>query len=273
MSSNKHTNTFVRKGVDENEHHGITKQFSIIFSSATANYNSPNMDKFSVTLNNPISVPKEANSCDVALYSANIWNSSPNIITSVNDVFSFIVNGVPASVIIPEGLYSLPEFNQTIAQLVGPNKFEFSGNTATQKVQIEIAANYQIDFTQPLSQRDILGYNSQVVPPLISPVIFTSTAPNIAAFNNVNAFLVTLDTLNDGLPVNAKANSILSQVPIIAPSNSLIYYEPASPIWIQCDHIIGKQISQINVGITNELGLPIKVREDWAISVSFRYQY
>lgn len=269
----RHTNTFIRKGIDDNAHHGIQKQFSIIFSSATANFVSDNMDKFTVVLNNPISVPREANSCDVALYSANVWNSSPNILTGVNDVFSYINNGVPASAIIPEGLYSLQEYNQTITELVGPNKFEFTGNSATQKVMITTYENYQIDFTQPFSQREILGFNSQVVPPVNTPLIIKTTAPNIAYFNNVNAFLITMDLLNDGLPVNAKANSILAQVPIIAPSNSLIYYEPASPIWIQTDQIIGKQISVINLGITNELGLPIKVREDWAISCSIKYEY
>jgi len=267
----KHINTFVNRNITDESHQGITKQFSIIFSSAIANYNSPNMDKFSVTLNNPISVPKEANSCDIALYSANIWNSSPNILTGVNDVFSYINNGVPASVILPEGLYSLSDYNQTIAQLVGPNIFTFTGNTATQKVQVVIAENYQIDFTQPFSQKDILGFNATLVPPVNTPLIVTAIAPNIANFNNVNAFLVTMDTLNDGLPVNAISASILAQVPIIAPPNSLIYYEPASPIFIQTDHIIGKQISQINFGITNELLLPIKVREDWAVAVTIRY--
>ena len=270
----KHINNFVSRTIDDNAHHGITKQFSIIFGSATADYVSPNMDKFQVTLNNPIAVPKEANSCDVALYGANIWNSSPNIVTGVNDVFSYIINGVPASVIIPEGLYSLSDYSQTINQLIGnTTDFIFTGNSATQKVTIETDNNRQIDFTQPFSQRDILGFNSQVVPPLNTPLDFTTIAPNIANFNNVNAFLVTMDLLNDGLPVNAISGSILAQVPIIAPPNSLIYYEPASPIFIQTDQIIGKTISQINFGLTNELLNPIKVREDWAITVSIRYEY
>jgi len=269
----KHIHTFLKNDTANNAHNGITKQFSIIFSSATANYNSPNMDRFSVTLNNPISVPREANSCEVALYAANVWNSSPNIITGVNDIFSYAYSGNPFQATIPEGLYSLPEYNQTISELIGPNIFTFSGNTSTQKVQIDFAPLYQIDFTQPFSQKDILGFNSQVVP--VIPPAFPTTiiAPNIAGFNNINAFLITLDMLNDGLPVNATANSILSQVPIIAPSNSLIYYEPAAPIYIQCDQIIGKMVGQVNVGITNELGLPIKVREDWSILVNIRFSY
>jgi hypothetical protein len=273
------------RNTGDNSFKGVTKQYSIIFNSGS-NLNtfvSPNRDSFTVTLNNPISVPAEAKSCSIGLYQANIWNSSPNIITDVNDKFYFTYASTDYTIIFPQGLYSLNDFNATLSSLVFDSRagllpkdlFTFFGNTATQKVQV--ALNYvgtQLRFNGPDNMAKILGFEDGVNYPL-SPSNFAGQiifAPNIANFNTINSFLVTTDLVNNGLPINAQSASIIAQVPITAAPNSLITYSPVQIVWILCDHLIGHPRSSITFRLTNEFLGSVVVLEDWNIILSVKYE-
>ena len=74
----------------------ITKQFSIIFSSdplsgasniSTSDVNAGSI--FTTTLNNPISIPKEAKSAELMVSRANVWWTILNVVKGVNDTFVF----------------------------------------------------------------------------------------------------------------------------------------------------------------------------------------
>jgi hypothetical protein len=267
---------------------GISKQYSIIFNSNDALTNtdtSPDGDAFTVTLNNPLYVPPEAKSCYVGLFQASVWNSSPNVLTGVNDVFYFTYASTEYSIVLPQGLYSLDDLNQTInayildtrAGTLPNNLFTFTGNTATQKVQISL--NYigsQIRFPSGSpSLFKILGFENGVNYPT-SPSTFVgqlALAPNIAGFNTINNFLITTDLINNGLPVNAQSAGILAQIPITATPNSLINFNPPQIVYIQCDHLIGKARQVISFRLTDELLGKIKVLEPFNFVMTIKYEY
>ena len=280
-----HTNTSVSKGLAENTYHGISKSFSMIFNSALASYKSPSGSQFQVNLNTPLQIPKNAASCQIGLFQANIWNSSPNILVGKNNMFYYRTNGIRKFVQLEQGLYSLDDLNITLGELIydkygdAKNTFVLFGNSATQKVNITYTyANCQIDFTEIHSLKDILGFNSAVYPdPTTQPAGSTAGqvvfAPNLAALNQINAFLVTTDLIENGLPVNTRSASILASVPITSKPNSLITYEPQQTIWVPCDHLIGKMVYSINCRLTDELLQDIIVIEDFNFSITIQYSY
>ena len=120
-----------------------------------------------------------------------------NLLASTGS-FSRLRNDVVQNyaITIPNGLYDLNGLNQSILRELenagaknDPNVlFSLSPDEATNKVEIRL--NYDsvsIDFTQPNTFREILGFNSQVVGPYAT-VPRNILADNVAAFNQVNYF-------------------------------------------------------------------------------------
>jgi hypothetical protein len=277
MSS--HINSNIHKGkLSADDFHGINKQYAIILNSAVSNYTYPNGDAFIINFDTPISIPRNAVNCNISLFQANIWNSSPNILTGKNDKFYYSIGGNPMKTItLEQGLYSLSDLSLTLSVLIQnagdpKDSIILFGNTATQRVEITgTYANTVIYFNQPQSLKDILGFEAQAY--TIVGAGNTIIAPKVANLNTINAFLVLLDILDNGIPVGNRSSSILAQVPIIAKPNSLITYEPRTPVKIQCDSLIGKQISTVNVRITNELLQEIVVIEPYNVLIMIDYEF
>ena len=89
----------------------IPKKLSRAFSSdpAAGALNVHNKgSSFSVSLNNPISIPVGAMDCSVDVIQANIWYVTPNI--------SAVTNPGSYQITIPDGLYSLDDLNATLSR-------------------------------------------------------------------------------------------------------------------------------------------------------------
>jgi hypothetical protein len=274
-------NSNIAKNLPTERYHGITKQTALILNSAddlrtNIRRKSPNGDSFRIDLDTPLVIPPNAASVTVALYQANVWNSSPNVLVGKNNLFYYSIGaGAMKTIALEQGLYSLTELNSTLAVLIQNagdprDSVTLFGNTATQRVEITAAAaNTKIYFDQPQSLRFLLGFEAQVY--TIVAAGNTIIAPNVANLNTINAFLIQLDVLDNGIPVNNASASILAQVPILAKPNSLITYEPKTPIKIQCDSWIGRPVSTLIATITNEQLEPIIVVEDWNFTIMVEY--
>ena len=124
---------------------------------------------FTINLERPIIIPKEARNCWIEVQSALVWNSVPNILTGINDKFYFTYNLTPYILTLEKGQYDLEYLNIEIVRQIKSlglpnNLILFRGDSATSKVVIEVLdANITIDFTQPDTFREILGFNSQIL--------------------------------------------------------------------------------------------------------------
>ena len=124
------------------------------FSSSSSNgaYNK-NIDNNQFTVNfspNPLQLPQNAENCKIEIISSQIWNSSPNIITGKNDVFTIQDPSGIHSINIEQGQYDVDSLFQQIC-LQFNNKpanqamyfssfesvFKFVPNYSTQKLSIE----------------------------------------------------------------------------------------------------------------------------------------
>jgi len=277
MNSNK----YIQK-TDENKQL-VRKSYSITFNSELAIALNPDTfnNKFQVTLNNGLGVPSASKSCEVALVQAQVWNYDSNIRPPNNKLY-YKPNAIdPAtSITIPEGYYGVDELNSQIKiqlQLNGDetDTFSFTGDVATQKIVAHFGYDgVYLDFTQPDTLREILGFNSRYSP-ATAPGVPASTgdidlADNVAAFNSVNAFLIECGGIvNDGININQIGTSIVGQVPITAGPNSLISFSPEQAIWIDCEHLIGANRTDIQFTLKNELLQDVTVLDafNWTITI------
>lgn len=263
----------------------IQKSYSITFNSALAVPLNPDEfnNSYKVTLNNGIGVSNNAKSCEVALVGANIWNFDANIKPPNNRLY-YKPNVVDPQtfITIPAGYYGLNDLNSQIRlqlQLAGddPTIFQFSGDSATQKVVVSFGIDgAYLDFNPIDSLKEILGFNARYSP-VTAPVTPAAAgdidiADNIAAFNSVNQFLIEIGSIvNDGININQLGTSIVGQVPIIAPPNSLIAYSPNIAIWVDCPHLIGANRTDIQFTLKNELLQDVTVLDDFSFTLTVRW--
>jgi hypothetical protein len=254
------------------------KESAYIFSSFDSEYTNPEKNKFTVRLNNPIDIPYNAIDCEIALHSATLWNSSPNIVDGHNKLY-IIYEGKNYTLTFAQGLYSLDLLTTSVSTALAQaglptNLFTLSASSITQKITIHYSViNTQIDFTPDDTIRTFLGFSSRISP--IGPVdilVKFDTADNVAHVNLVNFYYIVAENLvNNGISINDRSASILGAVPIISPPNSIINFISPSPVYICCTHLISKKLFDLTFHITNERLEPITMIEDWSFTILVNY--
>ena len=261
----------------------ITKELSYIFNSDTttgAINVSPDGSVFSVALNNPIVIPKQAVYADGGVAQAAIWNTSPNIAAAFgNNNFTFTTTAVPAgtySFTIPDGLYSVDGLNAYLSsQFVNlglpSNLITIGGDFATQRTILTILKmGDSVDFTVPTSVRTVLGFNSEV---LTAPAAnYTFYSESTAAFNRNNSYIVASNLVSVGIPVNNQSSGIIASIPISVPPGSQIPYNPQNIIWWDASELIGNPKLNMTFRLLNQALASTPTSGDtWSITVIIRY--
>ena len=226
----------------------VPEEISFIVSSDStqgAINRSNNGDYFEIQLDDGLKIPKDAINVNVKVEESTIWWVVPNIITGVNDTLYIFGDDdtlpVPVpqlyTVVIPQGLYDLSGLNQAVlsgletlgartqdAALDPLPLINFIADDATQKVNLRLNyTNAYVDFNQSNPPRDILGFNAlpQIGPDGGAPI--NTLAPNNAAFNTVNYFLIHSDLVNRGVRYNNEYNQTIAQVLIdVAPGSQIV---------------------------------------------------
>lgn len=227
-------------------------------SEASGAYNkSSDGSTFSVNIENGLLIPKEAKQCWLICQSAEVWNTSPNIFTGVNDKLYFS-DGLGAVLItIPQGLYDINALNYEINRQIleaghDDDSIVIFGNNATQKTILQFKnIGASVDFTQADTFRDILGFNSQIVgPTIIANDLIDSD--NEAAFNTIDYFILHTDLLSYGIRINNTFTQAVAQVLIEASAGSQILHQPNNPPLIPANELIGLKKTVIRGWITDQ---------------------
>jgi hypothetical protein len=259
----------------------MQKSLTYLFSSDPKNgatrLNS-NRNEFSVQFNDPISIPPSATFCTGELHSSSIWNTSFNISAEIgNNVIHIIVEGGTYNITVDDGQYSVSALNANIGRALvslgfPSNAIVISGDSSTQRTLVQFGvANVQIDFTQGLF-RELLGFNARIMPEVGQVSGYFEFSDNAANFNRVNSYLLTSTLCSNGLPVNSTANGILARIPILAGSGSLSQYEPANPLRVDLNDIIGNPKRTISFRLLDQNGRSISTNgEYFEFAVVIRY--
>jgi hypothetical protein len=265
-----------------------TKEVNIIVSSDPNNgASSLSLDgsQFSVQLNEPLVFPKESKNIRLSVPEAEIWWTIPNIITGINDTIR--IEGPDVGdviqvydIIVPQGLYNLAAINSRVLDDLKNQgaKFEpdplisFAEDNATNRV--EIIFNYDtvsVDFTIPNTFREILGFNNLEYGPY--PIVpQTVLADNVAAFNQVNYFLIHSDLVNRGLLFNNAYSQIVTKVQIDKAPGSQIVSTPFNPAKSDAASLAGTQKSSLRFWLTDDKNRPINTNgEYWGARILITY--
>jgi hypothetical protein len=240
---------------------------------------SPDGHSFYVHLQQPIFIPINAQWPTIEVTQASVWHTVPNIVTGENDKF-YLDFGGPFVLTIPEGNYDVFSLSDAIdeqAVLAGlpTGIISLSPNSPERKVRMtygEIGVTVDFDDgTAPDNMRGILGFDSATLPASTAVGEFIQ-APNVAAFNNVNEFLIHSDLNSTSLRFNDVHTDVIGRVPIgnTIPQD-LITYEGTVQDHIHADNLIGKRLQDMRFYLTNETGVPANTGEFWSATITFRW--
>jgi len=264
----------------------VPEEISMIVSSDPnngASNRSSDGSYFEVQLQDGLKVPKDALNVNISVEESTIWWSVPNIITGQNDKM-YITGPDTLDVVqnfvltIPQGLYDLAGINEAIARELeaGGAKIDpeplitLSPDEATQKVQIRFNyATVSIDFTQDDTPRDILGFDAQVYTPIPDNPLL---APNVAAFNTVNYFLIHSDLTNKGIRFNNNYNQTIGQVLIDVAPGSQIVSKPFNPARINAPELAGATRTNLRFWLTDDEDRRVDTNSEyWTARIVIHY--
>lgn len=238
---------------------------------------------FSLSFDRPVIIPRQARNISISGYEATVWWVVPNIIEGENDAFSLTyfdgVLSVVYNITIPEGLYDVAQLdnaiNRELVNAGAPNNLiTILGDNSTQKTIIQInpltPETVSIDFTIANSIRDILGFNSQVIPAQSGLVSIFSDNP--ANFNTINYFLIHTDLVGRGLRIGDDYNNSIIRVPIDVPPGSQINFLPDNPIPIPAPELRGRVVNEAQFWLTDDSNRRVNTLDEF-FSMTFVISY
>lgn len=258
-------------------------EIPILLSSATASgaYNvSPNGDKFDVSFDQEIKIPKLAKQITVEVTNASIWFTTFNISAALgNNRFYLDVSGdVVYEVILDDGLYDMSSLAHSINvslvnQGLASDILTFTADVSTQRIVINFSrAGLRVDFSQPATCRIILGFASAVTPVAYTTAITSVYGTTVAAFNTIDYFLIHSDIVRNGISVNGKQSNVIARVLITAAPNSQILYTPHEATRIPADNLVGANIANIHSWVTDDRNNGLNFNDEiWSVSFTIRY--
>ena len=240
---------------------------------------------FNIQLQEPIEIERDALSVKIQVEEATIWWVVPNIITGENDTFYVFGDNDAAgtelfTVVIAQGLYDLAGINlallsglEALGAKTSPEPLvQFSEDAATQKVILRLNyTNTTVDFTQSDTPRLILGFDSAVIGPEAGAPL-NILADNVAAFNQINNFLIHSDIIGRGLRFNNTYNNTIAQVLIDVPPGSQIVSTPFHPAKSNGQELAGAKRTNIRFWLTDDQNRPVDTNgEFWTARLSITY--
>ena len=262
----------------------IQYEIPLIFDSKHGSNRSSDGSTFEVTFSNGnrLQIPKTARAATLSVESALIWWTVANVQTGVNDriyIRGPSIEGVHTDydLQIPQGLYDIDQLQEAIERLLenlGAKSdplplITLSPDEATNKA--ELSLNYPtvlVDFREAQTCRQLLGFESVVVGPSAVP-LYTALAPNVAAFNPVEYFLIHSDLVRDGIPLNNTNYQIISQVTINCEVGQQLVYAPVNPARIPLDSL---DVTTTKMWLTDQDNKLINTNnETWSCRLVLRY--
>lgn len=240
---------------------------------------------FQVNLDNDLQIPENAMLCTLSTKNANIWFNTPNVVEGVNNLFYLTDNSIPFTynIALPTGLYSLEDINQEINNQIinsggSSNLISISGNSATQKVVIKYnAPNLRVDFTQPNTLRELLGFNSRLSP-LSGPsslVGQTDVGDTTAQLNTLEYYLIHSDLISNAFVLNNSSSDVIAKVTIPEGTDvgSQLDYSPINPDKITANDLIKSPRNTLRFYLTDQNNNLIDTRgEIWSLKLIIEYE-
>lgn len=272
------------KGISKNKNLQIISRSYNVFLSSLESNGATNLNayknQFTVNFGEGINFPKNTINLWVSVPEVTVWYNTPNISADKsNNKLYFEYDAKDYEITFDDGLYSVENLNSTLESSlinlsVPGDLFTFEADKATQKIYIHyLYATTQIDFTQPNSIRGILGFDSRLSPLAgLTTGEYYDEADNVAAFNQVNYYLIKSDIVSKGIRVNSNYNKIISKVLIDVSPGSQIVMRKENPEKIYSLELINQYIRSITVALVDQNGNNVDtLGDEFSVSLEFNY--
>ena len=273
----------------------LTKRSQSYFFSSAAEDGAQNISLdgccFTVQLDEPIGIPREAVEAELSVTSAQIWWTVSNISVKFNNNKLYLYSdwipapaGSPNWVItLPDGLYSVITLNTAIAREISnlglpSNLVVIGGDDATQKIVVTFNGGGNktyFDFTPADTFRDILGFDAREVPALANQSTdgYTELGDNLATFNTIDSFLINTDLISSGIPTNNNLSGTIAKVVIDEKPGALITFDPFNPSVVSARELIGRTKNAFTFRLTDQnYNLVDTNQETWSIVIKITYE-
>ncbi len=219
---------------------------------------------FSVTLETPLSIPRDAHNCYVTCQEASAWWTMFNVVEGVNDRFGIDYDdggGFPLTAIlqVDAGLYDLDHLSAEIGRNLHTagfpdDLFILIPDTSTGKTVIQF--NYlgtRLNLAVVRNFANLIGFEERLVP-LAGPTtgVQYEKGDEIANFNSINYLTITSDIVSRGLATNGKYYGVIAQILINVPPGSQILSTPFNPPEIPTPELIGEHRKRISFRLTDQ---------------------
>lgn len=274
------------KQLTESEHHReYILSFLVDSSTNEGAFNvSVEGSRFSIILETPIVIPKQAFCVSLKVKQVNLYHVNPNIsVVEGNNLIRVTYLAVDYDITIPTGLYDHMTLYLKILQLlrnassgITPmDLFYFLEDPARQGTVIQFNyADTTIDFSFSTLGND-LGFESiPYTNAFVGPQPSFQESPNKENLRKVEYYLIKCsDLIHTGLLHNQSYSSILARVEIDHEVGDKIIYEPAEPLSIPCNELVGAKITKMTFLITDQFDKPLDLNgEDWSMVFELYYR-
>ena len=267
----------------------------IIIPVAGSSQSAPVLDSrrnsFNITLNPPVSIPKQAQNINVYLRSLRCPYSFVNISSTNN---KFIWSDNPANqtkyqFTFDNGIYSLDQINnilelnfQNAKNISGftfdaQNFMSYQGDTATDKSYLLInSSGYFVNHALGTFQ-NLTGFTAGRLTPSGGTL---TTGPTYFLSDNITNFQTTTSIcVQSSLPTNFYYNNqsrtLLATIPITVGPNQIISYPTTQPEYekLDCSSLNNMQLNNVSVRVLDQNLNDVDLNgKDWSVELSIEYE-
>ena len=250
----------------------ITRTIPFLFESdyKTAALNG---SQFTVSFQESINIPREAQEIFVRVSGAEIWNSFPNIEIGINNLFVFSFEDEEYTLELPSGAYNVEAINAIFGpQLVALSLsgiVELSEAVAQSRVVMTFDRPGVTYLAEPSTISGVIGFTQNVT----SSASLSFFANEIAAFNVVNTLLLHTSLPTNGIISNGLSTTVIAKIPITATPGFQFIYTPFRPAQVPAPTLAGFTIREITFWLTDEKSRPVNTfNENWSFSLDIIYE-
>ena len=149
----------------------------------------------------------------IGVSSFNTYNSIFNVTSKNNKIIYFDGLMYWKEIILPPGAYEIEQINDEIARQLSfeESPIILEANTATLHSIIRLSSGFKVDFTQPNTLGDLLGFDSVI---LTEPYNYSKNKVNIIDIHRLHLCCDSIiGSLRNGFPSNILFSIVLNEAP------------------------------------------------------------
>lgn len=197
---------------------------------------------------------------EAALLDLTTYNSIPNITENVNNKIHYyksknkkgeLIN--MEEIAVPTGSYEIDDINEMMQEKMGKENILIKGNNNTLKT--EVTSKYYIDFTQPQSIGDVLGFPKTT--PVLQPNV-THTGDNTVSIVKVNTINIMCNIIHGSYKNGENSHILHTFYPSVPPGFKIIE-KPNNLVYLPLNT---SYVSDIVLNILDQNGNPVDFRNE-----------